>query len=124
MKLTKKEWNALGVWNSHDISERGTKIRVSYRPAEYGRGSFPAAWQIVRIGYKTDPKSHWKDDGHITFTINGRADNPVQLKKALALATKRYGVKEWEKDPWGDWHPMGTLVMAREWKKPKEEVRG
>ncbi len=121
MKLTKKEWKARGVWNSHDLSERGTKIRVMYRPGDWGRAYQSPAWQVVKIGWQTDPKGHWRDNGHKTFTIHGRADKEAKLQEALAWARKVYKIKEWERDPWGDWHPMGTLVMAMEWKQPKEE---
>lgn len=120
MKLTKAQWKALGVSNSHNIAERGTKVYVSYRPGDWGRGSQSPAWQVIKIGYQTDPKGHWRDNGHMTFSIWGRAEKPVRLKEALAWARKKFGIKEWERDPWGDWHPAGTFVMAKEYKRPEE----
>ena len=119
MKLTKAQWAELGVRNSHEVASRGTKRYVSYRPAEYGRASNSAAWQVVHIGYLTDPKGHWRDNGHKTFTVYRREEKEAKLKEAIAWASKRYGIKEWERDPWGDWHPAGTLVMAKDYKRPE-----
>lgn len=120
MKLTKAQWKALGVGNSHQIADRGTRLYVSYRPGEWGRAYLTPAWQVIKIGWKTDPKGHWRDNGHKTFTIWGRKEKDSKLKEALAWARAKFGIKEWERDPWGDWHPMGTLVMAKEWKRPEE----
>lgn len=123
MKLTKKQWVEHGVRNSHDIARHGSvlKVFISYRPAEYGLASNSAAWQIIRIGYLTHKGGHWRDNGHKTFSLWNNGEKEAKLKEAMAWAKARYGFKKWERDPWGDWHPEGTMAQAAKHVPPKRE---
>ena len=108
---TKAQLNAMGVFNPHGLAKHcgGLTVYVEYSPQDLGRIAHFAKWQVIRIGYKTDPDGHWSDNGHKTFTAyNPREEKEKQLQAALAWASERYGITEWERSPFGSYHPKGT----------------
>lgn len=115
-QLTKKRWRELNVFNPHNLAAMGGKpmkrVVVYYRPQMTGRGYRSAAWQVMSLDIKTDPKGHWMDNGHKTFGVFRPEEKEPQLKAALAFAREEFGVEEWERSPWGSYHPMGTMENA------------
>lgn len=63
---------------------------VSYRRAQTGRAYHPAAWQVIRPGYRTDPAGHWRDGYHRTFPVVTATDKKSQLTAAQRWAEWRY----------------------------------
>jgi hypothetical protein len=113
-RLTTNDWRALGVYNPYQLCESGGKnVYVAYAGAQTGRAARCARWQVIRPGYCTDPKGHWLDNYNKTFVVGGRADKEAKRLEAIAWAAARYGIEgEWERDPWGSYHPPGTLEAA------------
>jgi len=113
-RLTKDEWRALNIFNPYDLCIAGGKgVYVAYTPQITGRMSRSAKWQVIKPGFKTDPDGHWTHDGHKTFSVSRREDKEGNRLAALAWASEQFSIKEWEKDPWGDYHPQGTLEAAQ-----------
>lgn len=113
-KPTKKTFNAIGIINPHDLATRveGLQVIVDYCPADNGRAGRFARWTVYRIGFKTDPKGHWSDGYNKAFTVRDRADKEPQRLTAIEWASNRYKVTEWEKSPFGSYHPLGTMEAA------------
>lgn len=113
-RLTRNSWRALGVFNSHQLCQRGGKgVYVAYIPTDRGRGGHGAYWQVIRPGYKTDPGGPWYNHGHKTFNLWRREEKEAKRLEAIAWASERYGITgEWQRDPWGDYHPPGALEAA------------
>jgi len=44
--------------------------------------------------------------------VHRRVDKESKLAEIKAVAEQRYGVKEWEKSPFGSWHPLGTMAKV------------
>ena len=112
IKPTKKILNSLGIHNPHNVAaEGGAKLFIYYRCQETGRAYQSAAWQVCGIGFKTGPKGDsWRDGGDKTFSIwDVRQQKASKLEEAKAWAKKRVGIKSWERDVFGAWHPKGTL---------------
>lgn len=114
-RLTKEGWRVLGVRTSRDLCQRGGRgIYVSYIPSDFGREARFACWRVYRPGYETDPHGHWSDGRNKTFTVHSRGDKEAKRLEAIEWAVYVYNITgEWERDPWGGWHPAGTLEAAR-----------
>lgn len=111
-RLTKEGWRALGVSNPVELCKRaGGRLYISFTPHE---PALPARWRVISPRGRTDPDAAWYDYGQKSFvTPGGRASKETALKEAIKWASERYGLTgEWERDPWGDWHPAGTLEAA------------
>lgn len=113
-RLTTNDWRALGVFNSYQLCESGgMSVYVAYTGASTGRAARSARWQVIRPGYRTDPKGHWLDGYNKTYTVSGRADKESKRMEAIAWAAARYRIEgDWERDPWGCYHPPGALEAA------------
>jgi hypothetical protein len=70
---------------------------IWYRRVLPGRGYQPAAWQVIRPGFRTDPDGYWRDHGHKTFTVYSRDDRIAKGEEAKEWASKQYGIAEWKK---------------------------
>lgn len=114
-QLTKEGWRALRVFNSAELCRRGGRgVYVSYCPAQAGREARFAYWCVLSPGSKTDPGGHWSDGYNKTFTVRARDEKEAKRLEAIAWAAEVYKIEgEWERDPWGDYHPAGTLEAAR-----------
>jgi hypothetical protein len=120
MKLTKKLLNENNIFNSYDISKKtGGYPFIVFWSAEHGKVSHNAKWQVIRIGYKTDPTEAWYNNGNKTFDIWNSTEKESQLTKAKAWVKKRYGLDITERDVWGSWHVSGTMDKLKEIIKSK-----
>lgn len=110
---------------------RTVGVYISYRPQANGRAYHPAAWQIIRPGFSTDPDGHWRDDGHKTFTVYApaTAEKQAKLEEAKAWVGEKYGYREWERTnrieyATGDWFPAPVIAWLEhaiaDWKKTGE----
>jgi hypothetical protein len=115
-RLTKDGWRALGVHNSRMLCQRGGKgLFVAYTGPDYGRGARSAYWQVIKPGDKTDAGGRWYNHGHKTFNVRGREEKEARRLEAIAWASSVYNITgEWERDPWGGYHPEGALEAAQE----------
>lgn len=106
-------FSTVGVFNPHNFAAvEGAPVYVSYRKEESGRAYQSAAWQVIRVGLKTDPDAHWRDQGNATFGVYRRDQKATQEVAAKAWASERYGVTEWAKTPYGTWMDK-TFVEKR-----------
>ena len=112
-KWTKKELSAAGIHNGHEIAARGPEpqVFIDYTP-EQGRLGGGQVWRVYRVGYKTAPEEPWYNYGNKTFMVF-RVTKGEALEAAKAWVAERYGIQEWERSPFGSWHPMGTLDELR-----------
>ncbi len=46
--------------------------------------------------------------------MSGRFDKEGELRAAFGWVREKYNIQEWERDPWGGYHPIGTLLVAIE----------
>ena len=113
MKLTKtilKE--RFRIFNPYGIAEQqdGHKVYIDYSPQTSGLAGLNARWSVVAVTAKTDPHGHWRDDGTKVFPCwHPLEDKEEHRLEAIAWATERYGITEWERSPFGSYHPKGTL---------------
>ena len=126
VKLTREQLRAARIINDHDLAKviqalGGFGVFVGYRPQETGRVYTPAAWRVIRPGFRTDPKGHWSDHGHKTFDVRNPVreyKDPVRLE-AIGWASKRYQLdpEDWLPSPLGrafGWFPGPDLRKALE----------
>ena len=111
---TKNSLREIGIMNPYNLAELGPKpqVYVDYRPAERGHWEQWAAWQVVHVGFQSDPNGFWRDTGHKTFEAARRAESALQLAAAQAWAAERYHIAAWERSPFGSYHPAGTIAAA------------
>lgn len=93
-----------GIFNSHDVmtvaKEAGLlPVSVCFSPQETGRSYRAANWRVYCLGMKTDPTAHWTDYGNKTFGISRRNSQEEARQDALAWATEKFGVQEWDTIP-------------------------
>lgn len=91
------------------------KVYVSYRAAVTGRAYQSAAWQVVGIGFLTNPDGHWRDYGHRTFTVYAREQKEPQRMAAIAWATEQGYGTVWMPDPFGDYQTAETMAAYAAW---------
>lgn len=113
MRITKQVLSEHKIYNPHDIAKRGgAKLYIDYTPQETGRMYQNASWQVIGVGFKTDPDGHWHDYGHKTFAVYRREEKKPQLEKAMAWCQATYGITEWERSPFGGYQIKGTISKA------------
>jgi len=113
MKLSKKVLREYRIFNSHNLARiAGSKLYIGYSPAEYGRASHCASWDVVGINFKTDPSGAWYNYGHKSFSMYSREDKASQLEKAMQWVKENYGIAEWERDVFGSYQIKGTLAKV------------
>jgi hypothetical protein len=98
-KLT-EAYRTIGIINDYDFAGHGNVYIC--RVTGGNRFISISSWQVVRPGYITKPRGN-AFDAHQSFTIYGRGDNIPALERAKEWASKRYGIKEWAKTPFGSW---------------------
>ena len=109
MKITKKLLIQHNIYNSYMLAKIAkNKLFIIYIPSVGGIG-WAAKWQVYGLDFKTDTKSYWADFGKKTFDVFTRIDKEPQLQKAIAWVKEVYNIDITEKDPYGSWHPKGTL---------------
>lgn len=110
---TKEKMRAVGI-NPHALATLGPgRVYISWSPMEIGRLSRVAMYQVIHLDHKTDPKGHWSDYGHKTFSIF-RDTKEQALAAAIAWADEKYGKREWIRSPWGDYHESAVLPAVIE----------
>ena len=103
MKLTKKILREHGFYSPFYIANKlGNEIFVDYIPATNERlNSHYAYWKCTHFeGMRTL---------HADFTIYNRQDKQPVLNKVIAVLKKKYNIDITDKDPFGGYHPKGTL---------------
>ncbi len=114
MKLAKKYLKYHRIFNPYGIAQRANnKLFIAYSPQTLGRMCENAHWQIIGIDFKSDPNSAWYNHGNKTFNVFSREEKQPQLEMAFNWCAEQYGLKAWEKDVWGDYHPSGTLARLK-----------
>jgi hypothetical protein len=109
MKLTKKLLNEHRIFNSYNLAlYLKEKVYIGFSAQERGRISHSAKWQVIGIGFQTDPDEAWYNYGHKTFNIWGK-DKETQLLAAKAWVKENYSMDMTERDVWGNWHVTGTM---------------
>lgn len=115
MKQTKTTLRAIKIYNSCDIalhSPRSERFYIGYTAGENSRLCRAPKWSVVGIGFKTDPDAHWADYGCQTFDVYGKENKEPKLKEAMVFCMNKYGITEWEKDPFGNYQVKGAIERA------------
>jgi hypothetical protein len=112
MKFTKTLLRERKIYNSHGICTAGNgKVFLSYYPAE-ARMCRCSKWVVIGInGHEPDPEAHWPNYGAKTFIGKMRS---TALEEAKQWAGKKYGIKDWARDPFGDWQDVQVLDRVKE----------
>jgi hypothetical protein len=107
-------------------------------PTDSGRGGRSAHANVCSPFFKTDPKSHWQDYGQKWFPMQRKqwlvedatarlgmraVREPIGEARARLIAEcaqwahEKYGLpaEGWERDPFGDYHPPGTMAALDAW---------
>ena len=96
----------INTWDQ--LKAAGGGVAVSYH-ANGGRTVLPPMWVVWRINaagqqLQTDAKAAWYMRGSKGFSFPGGKDLKEQARlDALAWATKKYGVKAWARNMFGDY---------------------
>ena len=116
MKLTKNILREkYKVFNPHNLcTTTKTLLYIGYTPADTGRAGHSQEWTVVSPTKPTDPDGPWYNYGQKTFLVWNRADKPVKLREAMDWVEKQYGIIDWEKSPFGSYHPKGTMQKLQE----------
>lgn len=117
-KLTKAKLHAMGIRNPHNIASQGPRpqVVIDYYPQDLGRGGHGAKWKVFEIGVQTDPTAPWYEHGNKAFYPRyplNKENKDACRDAAMAWAAERYGIKEWERSPFGSYHPKGTLASLQ-----------
>lgn len=108
--ISAKKLSSIGLRNSHEIAvAAGNRIYITHAKAGVVVG---AKWIVQGVNFQTDPKAPHPDHGCKTFF--GRVRDDEAREEAIRWASNEYltGETAWEKDPFGGWHPYGTLARA------------
>lgn len=108
--ISAKKLQSIGLHNSYEVAvAAGNRIYILHQKAGVVDG---AKWVVQGINFQTNPKAHHIDRGCMTFY--GRSRDDEARDKAIAWASNEFltGETAWEKDPFGGWHPYGTLRRA------------
>lgn len=85
--------HALKVYNTYELLLRfdATQKAVACQYVT----AFPRGTRVWSPRFATDPKAHWTHHGRKLFYDK----RSVSMPKALAWATREYGITEWAADP-------------------------
>ena len=102
-KLTSKILNEHKIFNSYDIAKAvNSPIYLCYTPADNGRlTSHYASWvwrRFVEGGIRSKE-----------FSVTHRETKYTVLEEAIALIKISFSINITDKDPFGGYHPEGTL---------------
>lgn len=111
----------IGIYNGYEAAKRGVfPVYLNYRPADNGRASQSAAWQVIDVrGRVTDDrpkeKRHWRDYGHKTFMVWGRENKAPVLEAAKEWVAEKTGITEWGTIPGipGAYFPTQTVEAVK-----------
>lgn len=108
--FTKAELRALGLYNSYGIAEKaGSRVYVRRRPVSSDSFISLSAWQVVGVGFNTNPTAGFSENGCKTFYFLNDAD---PLEEAKKWALQHFGITAWERDVYQAWHPASTIAAA------------
>ena len=114
-KLTRAQWNALRVYNSHEVAKYGgSRLFVEYS----GWDRWQAGGVFVRSvvdGFLPDPTNKaWGERSAKWFPARYKDRASTILAAQAWCSVQGYipAYTEWERDPWGGWHPAGTIEAA------------
>lgn len=107
MKLTKDQWRERGIFNPYEITAAGGKplIWIEHSASKGG-------WMVHGVGFKTDPTSHWTNDGSKWFSAHRKDDKERMLLVAKDWCKAKFGVCDWERSVFQSWHPRGAIEKA------------
>ena len=107
------------IRNPYMIAKMTTdKIFIAWSPQEKGRAYRSARYSVIHVGFKTDPKSHWQDYGNKTFCVFTTRESAAQ--QAIEWANKRYGKREWVRDPFGSYQDVRAIDAVKDALKQPE----
>jgi hypothetical protein len=97
--------NARGFHNSWEFF--GNEPYVSFYAAQ-SRACHPATFRV----HKRDKKlsDAWYDYGAKSFSFSGRAGKKQALAEAQEWASNHFNIKEWARNPFGEW---GEIEFVR-----------
>lgn len=105
IRLTIKQLRDRKIYNEWYLAalQDSPKVYLEYHPATDGYLGQYARWSFRQY-----------TGGEITSAILNRPSEQKQYRRLALLewATKEYGISEWERSPFGSYHPVGTLAKA------------
>lgn len=106
MKLTKQILREkYHIYNTYDFSTRiKPYIFIYYNKASSSILDESPKWVVYKL-----PERLAK-----SFTVYGRDAKATKLQEALSWASQKFSISEWEKSPFGSYHPKGTMQKLKE----------
>ncbi len=105
-KLTKNQLRERKIYNPYNFAalQDKPKVYLEYLSATNGSVAQYAQWSLRQCG----------QGGEITRkSIPRPSEQKESYRMALlAWATEQYGIQEWERSPFGSYHPLGTMDRA------------
>ncbi len=105
-KLTKTSLRARKIHSEYGLAslQDEPQVWVSFAPYDQWHSG---GWRVHRVGYQTLNKYEDKN-----FLNRDRHDKEAKRLEAIAWASERYKIDEWEKSPFGSYHPVGAMARA------------
>lgn len=115
MKPTKKLTRAALVRKLEEVGIKDTISLVGHGGICIVRRNadkvFSRRFVVLRPGFITDYNAHPMNDFNKTITFGGSKDCLEVLDKIKDWASKKYGIVEWVKSPFGDWVSEETFKL-------------
>lgn len=122
-KITRATLRERGICNDSDIARyAGNRVYLYYHP--YVRESLaPPGVFACGIGFNVDSNAWSVDNGNKWFGLESGAIHAKRVAKTLLVAQGWVSAPErgyvppnteWERSPFGGWHPAGTVKRAYE----------
>lgn len=110
-RLTKPQLQERKIYNPYGLAELQDqpKVWVEFTPNGTGRSMTIGGWRVHHLGYSSDPDNKF---GSKAFINLSRDDKEEKRLQAIAWATERYTIQDWERSPFGTYHPVGTMDRA------------
>ena len=106
-RLTKTQLRGRKIYNEWHLAalQDEPKVYLLYSPATDGHIARYAQWSFRQNGRGGEIKGS---------TLHSPSKDKENYRVALLKwATNEYGITEWERSPFGSYHPVGTLARAK-----------
>ena len=126
IRLTKDALHEIGIYNSWDINHAvDNRCYVEYMPAENGMLAHYAEWRVYVFKLYDQPIANLPGINnqlryaHKDFTVTCRENKQPVLEEVMKWIKQKFDVDCSDKDPFGAYHPKGTLDKIMEIRRRK-----
>jgi hypothetical protein len=115
--MNKNELRKIKIYNEYGYGMGN--VLIYYSPAGTSRLGGISSWMV----YKKDVKlsEQWYNYGRKSFIVMTREDKQKTLEEAIEFAKKTFGIKEFEKTPFGGYMEKEFVIKRN--KELKERLK-